>query len=108
MTTVKSITAFKGQSISFECTPTPNNTMVQWSYNQLTSERVTFSPPSLHHTASISDLRISDSGEYTCYVEGSRLYINKTISVTVLEGMYLCKKCLVNLCYMTVCMHMSM
>jgi len=89
MATVWSITALQGQSISFGCIPMPNDTMIQWSHNGrrvMSSEQVTFSPPNLHHTLSISVLNVTDSGEYTCYIEGSEFHINKTISITVLRG----------------------
>jgi len=91
LTTVRSITALQGQSISFDCIPTPNNTMIQWSLNGrrvLNSEQVTLSPQNLHHILSIRDPDVSDSGVYTCYVEGSKQYINRTISVTVVRGMH--------------------
>jgi len=92
LTTVRSITALQGQSISFDCIPMPNNTMIQWSHDGrriLSSGQATLSPPNLHHTLSISNLDVSDSGVYTCYVDGSKQYINRTINVTVLRGVYM-------------------
>ena len=89
LTTVQSITALEGQSISFDCILTPNNTTIRWLHDGeavLSSERVTLSPLNLHYTLSISDLGIIDSGQYTCYFKRSELYKNKSINVTVLRG----------------------
>jgi len=91
LTIVESIAASQGQSISIDCIPIPNNTMIRWLHNGkvvLSSERVTLSPLNLHHTLAIGDLSLEDSGVYTCYVEGTKMLVNKTVNITVSEGIH--------------------
>jgi len=63
--------------------------MIQWLHNGkvvLSSERVTLSPLNLHHILSIGDLSLEDSRAYTCYVEGTKMFVNKTVNIAVSEG----------------------
>ena len=87
--TVKSVMATEGQTVNFDCIPTPNNMTIQWLHNGevvLSSQRIKLSPPNLHHTVRISDVYNEDSGVYTCYVEESKKFVNRTVTVTVSEG----------------------
>ena len=100
--TAQSITVLEGQSFTFSCTPTPNDIMVNWTMNDhiiVSSEHIALSPEHLHHTITISDAVTGDSGEYFCFIEDLEflsLFINKTITINVLQGnftyvrMYIC------------------
>ena len=85
--TAQSITVLEGQSVTFSCTPTPNDTMVDWTINGdiiVSSDHITLSPEHLHHTVTISNVATGDSGDYFCFI--AALSFNKIITLNVLPG----------------------
>ena len=88
--TAQSITVLEGQYVSFSCTPTPDDLMVEWTMNGhiiVSSENIALSPEHLHHTITIRNVATGDSGEYICVIADLvSLSINKTIALNVLQG----------------------
>jgi len=80
----------EGQSVSLECTPTPNHLALFWTFNGMIITSfydVTFVPPDLQHTLIVNDPNFEDSGVYSCLVAGNFLiHVNQTISLQVMGG----------------------
>ena len=88
--TVQSVTILEGQSVTFSCIPAPNGLRVNWIMNGdiiNDTEHTSLSPDHLHHTLTIENTLIEDSGEYICYIIDF-LLINKTIRLNVVQGTF--------------------
>ena len=88
--TAQSVTILEGQSVTLSCIPTPDELRVNWIMNGViinNTEHTSLSPDHLHHTLTISNPLIEESGEYICYIEDfALLSINKTIRLNVVQG----------------------
>ena len=88
--TAQSITVLEGQSVTFSCTPAPDDLMVNWNMNGhiiVSTDNIALSPEHLHHTITIRNVATGDSGEYFCSITDLvSLSINKTITLNVLQG----------------------
>ena len=102
---VQNITVLEGQSAHLQCIPAPDSLIVQWSFNTgilLESEEVILSPPILHHTLTITNAHIEDSGVYTCYVMNFQTLVSVNITLKVLPSKHK-DTCIL---YMHVCLFM--
>jgi len=98
-TSAQAFIVLEGQSVSLECTPTPDDLALFWTFNGiiLTSfYDVTFVPPNLQHKLIVNNVNVQDSGQYKCLVAGNFLvHVNQTITLQVMGGMQLILSCMI-------------
>ncbi|XP_065894114.1 uncharacterized protein [Dysidea avara] len=80
------ITILEGDTVRFNCIPSPRDLPIIWSYNVTMvsdAQQTSFSPPNLNHTLTINDVTVPNTGVYTCqlleiifFVQPSEILLN--------------------------------
>lgn len=85
------VIAEEGKEVVFECTVSPSDVVVRWSHRGTpveASEKYVVSHRDVHHSLTITELTVQDSGEVTAKAEGeeSRAHLRVEGETGVHEG----------------------